>query len=300
MVLCAVPAAKAQGPKCAWRTFAARCRREGDLLRPHELGTRAYQDSQQRAGSLVASRQPRRLLSFLSLQGLPTRYRSGDEAGQKSVLAPKKYFREEIKMKRLFAIAFALLFAGVGMLLPSQNASAQGAGWVTLFDGKNLDKWQGDGTANFQIADGSIVAVDKKDPKATASYLVTKDSYKDFELRAEFWVSNDANSGIFIRCTDPQKVGSKTAYEVNIFDTRPDPSYGTGAIVDTAKALKVLKAGGKWNTYHIVAKGSKLTVTLNGTKTVDGADDARFAAGPIALQFGVGVVMFRKVQIRAL
>src|SRR5476651_1576375 len=203
-------------------------------------------------------------------------------------------------MKRLSAIAFALLFIGAGMLGQSQNASAQGKGWVTLFNGKNLDQWQGDGTANFQIADGSIVAVDKKDPKATASYLVTKDSYKDFELRAEFWVSNDANSGIFIRCTDPQKVGSKTAYEVNIFDTRPDPSYGTGAIVDTAKALKVLKAGGKWNTYHIVAKGSKFTVTLNGTKTVDGAEDAKFPSGHIALQYGQGVVKFRKVDIKPL
>ena len=203
-------------------------------------------------------------------------------------------------MKRMFAIALGLLFVGFGAIWQSDQASGQGARWVMLFDGKNLDQWNGDGTANFQIADGSIVAVDKKDPKATASYLVSKESYKDFELFAEFWVSNDANSGIFIRCTDPQKVGSKTAYEVNIFDTRPDPSYGTGAIVDTAKASKMLKAGGKWNTYHIVAKGSKLTVTLNGTKTVDGAEDARFAAGPIALQFGVGVVMFRKVQIRAL
>jgi Domain of Unknown Function (DUF1080) len=203
-------------------------------------------------------------------------------------------------MKRLSAILYALLLIGLGMVVQTQNASAQGKPWVTLFDGKNLDQWNGDGTANFQIADGSIVAVDKKDPKATASYLVSKDSYTDFELRAEFWVSDDANSGIFIRCTDPQKVGSKTAYEVNIFDKRPDPSYGTGAIVETAKAIKVLKAGGKWNTYHIVAKGSKFTVTLNGVKTVDGAEDAKFAAGPIALQFGVGVVMFRKVQIRAL
>ncbi len=203
-------------------------------------------------------------------------------------------------MKRLSAILYALLLIGLGTIWQTQNASAQGKPWVTLFDGKNLDQWNGDGTANFQIADGSIVAVDKKDPKATASYLVSKDSYTNFELRAEFWVSDDANSGIFIRCTDPQKVGSKTAYEVNIFDKRPDPSYGTGAIVETAKAIKVLKAGGKWNTYHIVAKGSKFTVTLNGVKTVDGAEDAKFAAGPIALQFGVGVVIFRMVQIRPL
>jgi hypothetical protein len=203
-------------------------------------------------------------------------------------------------MKRLIALAFGLLLVGSGAIWHPDQASGQGARWVTLFDGKNLDHWQGDGTANFQIADGSIVAVDKKDPKATASYLVSKESYKDFELRAEFWVSNDANSGIFIRCTDPQKVGSKTAYEVNIFDTRPDPSYGTGAIVDTAKANTVLKAGGKWNIYYIIAKGPKFFVALNGVRTVNGAEDSKFAAGPIALQFGKGVVMFRKVQIRAL
>src|SRR5476651_2491625 len=203
-------------------------------------------------------------------------------------------------MKRLSAIAFALLFIGAGMLGQSQNASAQGKGWVTLFNGKNLDQWQGDGTANFQIADGSIVAVDKKDPKATAAYLVSKESYKDFEIRAEFWVSNDANSGIFIRNTDPKNISSKTGYEVNIFDQRPDPSMGTGGIVPFAKTLVPIKAGGKWNTYEIVAKGSKFWATLNGVKTVDGAENADHKEGPIALQFGVGTVKFRKVQIRSL
>ena len=204
-------------------------------------------------------------------------------------------------MKRIIAIAACLLLGGlVTFQATSGNAAGAKGKWVTLFDGKNLDQWQGDDTASFQIANGSIMAVDKKDPKATASNLVSKESYKDFELRAEFWVSNDANSGIYIRCTDPAKVNSKSAYEVNIFDTRPDPSYGTGAIVDTAKATKVLKAGGKWNTYNIVAKGSKFTLTLNGVKTVDGAEDTKFPEGRVALQFGKGVVMFRKIQIRPL
>lgn len=199
-------------------------------------------------------------------------------------------------MTRWATFASALLVAAF-----AATGTATGEeGWITLFDGKNLDHWQGDGTANFQIADGSIMAVDKKDPKAVASNLVSKESFKDFELRAEFWVSPDANSGIYIRCTDPDKVNSKSAYEVNIFDTRPDPSYGTGAIVDTAKAATVLKTGGKWNTYHIVAKGSKFIITLNGVKTVDGAEDSKFPEGRITLQFGQGVVMFRKVEVKKL
>ena len=199
-------------------------------------------------------------------------------------------------MTRWATFASALLVAAF-----AATSTATGEeGWITLFDGKHLDHWQGDGTANFQIANGSIMAVDKKDPKAAAANLVSKESFKDFELRAEFWVSADANSGIYIRCTDPAKVNSKSAYEVNIFDTRPDPSYGTGAIVDTAKAEKVVKTGGKWNEYHIVAKGSKFTLTLNGVKTVDGAEDSKFPEGRIALQFGQGVVMFRKVEVKKL
>src|SRR5262249_28016105 len=132
-----------------------------------------------------------------------------------------------------------------------------GEGWITLFDGKNLDHWQGDGNANFAIDDGSIVAKDKKDPKATA-FLISKDKYKDFQVYAEFWVSNDANSGIFIRCEDPKKPSARTCYECNIFDTRPDPSYGTGAIVYHAEVNPMPKAGGKWSTMEITAKGRDL------------------------------------------
>ena len=51
---------------------------------------------------------------------------------------------------------------------------------------------------------------------------MSKDVYTDFEIRAEFWADETANSGIFIRCQDRNKVGSDNAYEVNIFDKRPD------------------------------------------------------------------------------
>lgn len=204
-------------------------------------------------------------------------------------------------MNRLMTIGAGMLVASlVAFAIKPSDAALFKSSWVTLFDGKNLDQWDGDGSANFQIANGSIMAVDKKDPKAVASYLVSKQSYKDFELRAEFWVSNDANSGIYFRCTDPAKISGKTAYEANIFDTRPDPTYGTSAIPDVAKAAKVLKTGGKWNNYHITVKGSKFTLTLNGVKTVDGAEDSKFAEGRIALQFGKGVVMFRNIQIKPL
>jgi hypothetical protein len=118
-------------------------------------------------------------------------------------------------------------------------------------------------------------------------------------MRVEFWASHDANSGIFLRCADPTKITDKTCYEANIFDQRPDPSYGTGAIVNVAKVEPMPKAGGQWNTYEITAKGSRLMLTLNGVKTVD-VENSQLASGPFALQWGQGVIKFRKVQIRSL
>jgi len=82
--------------------------------------------------------------------------------------------------------------------------------------------------------------------------------------------------------------------------------YGTGAIVDHAKVNPMPKAGGKWNVYEITAKGSNLTVVLNGQKTAE-AQDGKFPSGHIALQHGLavnnsdkGLVKFRKVEIKKL
>ena len=195
----------------------------------------------------------------------------------------------------------------LGILTRSRTAFSQSeAGWSTLLDGKSLDHWNKIGTANWRIEDGAAVA-DKDN-----GFLVSKDTYGDFELKAEFWVDDDANSGIFIRCSDPNTITGKTAYEVNIWDRRPDPTYGTGAIVDVAKVSPMPKAAGKWNTYEITAKGSTFNVVLNGQKTVSDAHDSKFAKGHIALQHGLGlkdangvqsdggVVKFRKVEIKAL
>jgi hypothetical protein len=59
------------------------------------------------------------------------------------------------------------------------------------------------------------------------------------------------------------------------------------------------KAGGRWNTYEITARGQHLVVVLNGVKTVD-VRDAKLTRGPIALQWGRGTVKWRKLEIQPL
>ena len=198
---------------------------------------------------------------------------------------------------RLLAFGSLLLAASIQF---SPVAFAQsGDGWKVLLDGKSMDGWNKVGDTNWRVEDGAVVA-DKLGGKDSA-FLVTKDKYKDFQLVIEFWASNDANSGIYMRCADPEKLTDRTCYEAQIFDERKDATYGTGAIVHHVEInpAQMVKAGGKWSTYEITAKGRQLTVTLNGTKTAE-LNNGLYAEGPIALQHGAGTIKFRKVAIKPL
>ena len=196
-------------------------------------------------------------------------------------------------MKGLFAVTLGLLLLGLVSISSPSSASDQEAGWTTLFDGSSLDGWRVLGDANWELADGAVSA------DSGNGFLVTGVSYGDFELTLEFWVDEPANSGVFIRCSDPENIGAANSYEVNIYDTRADQTYRTGGIVNVAAPASVIMTGGQWNSYVIRAQGSRLVVTLNGTQTVDVTHD-EFVRGPIALQYGAGTVRFRNVQIRLL
>ena len=205
-------------------------------------------------------------------------------------------------MKRLFAITVGLLVTGLTIFGCAQMPYGQAdAGWVTLIDGeKGMENFNRVGDANWRAEDGAIVADTGK-----GGFLVSKNSYKDFQIRAEFWAGLNANSGIYMRCANPAVITDKSCYEANIYDERADPAFGTGAIQHITKASPMLKAGGKWSTYEITVKGPQITVVLNGVQTAT-AQHSQFAQGPFALQFGShgkepgGVIKYRKVQIRPL
>jgi hypothetical protein len=192
-------------------------------------------------------------------------------------------------MNRSLFTALGLSLAVAALPAPTR---AQ-AGWTTLFDGSSLNGWNAIGNANWQLGDGAVSAT------SGSGFLVSQRSYGDFELTLDFWVDEPANSGIFIRCSDPQNVVDTNCYEVNIYDTRADQTYRTGGIVHIASPSRVINTGGKWNSYQITARGDRLIVVLNGTQLVDTRDD-QFTRGPIALQYGAGTVGFRNVRIREL
>ncbi len=191
-------------------------------------------------------------------------------------------------IKKLAALGFLL-----SALLVGNSASAQNQdGFTPLIDGVSLSGWNIIGNAHWQIGKGMIVS-DKP-----MGFLVSSAKYKNFIIRAEFWAESNTNSGIFIRCQNPNLVTAGNAYEVNIWDTRPGQEYSTGAIVDVAKVNPIHKAGGRWNTMEIVANGSHFKVTMNGVVTVADGEDSKFSEGLIGLQSAGGTIKFRKLEIK--
>ena len=202
--------------------------------------------------------------------------------------------RLSVVISALFVVVFTV--GGCGSRLSSD-------GWITLIDGeKGLENWNRIGDANWRAEGGAIVA-----DKGKGGHLVTKNSYKDFEIYAEFWADQTSQSGIYLRASNPKQIGTASAYEVNIYDQRPGAEYSTGAIVNFASVPvpPIYKTGGKWNTYRITAKGPELTVAFNGIVTAHISDNS-FKQGPFSLQFGNrgkqpgGPIKWRLVQVRPL
>lgn len=177
------------------------------------------------------------------------------------------------------------------LLLLGQGTVAQAQ--IALLDGSSLDGWVTSGDANWSPSEGGVEA------DSGRGHLITENSYSDFVLTTEFWVDEPANSGVFIRCADPDAISPNSCYEVNIFDQQPDPTYRTGAITNIAPPTVQVDTAGKWNTLEIRAEGAKLVVTLNGMVTVD-IEDSMHAEGPLTLQYFAGVVKFRNLQLQPL
>lgn len=190
-------------------------------------------------------------------------------------------------MKSIYTILSILSIAILSSCSPSDSSKD----WIDLSTG--FEAWNQLGDVNWRIENGEFVA------DAGFGQLVTKQSFSDFQIQLEFWTDAGANSGIFIRASDPENVTDSNSYEVNIFDTRPDQTYRTGGVVNHAAPSEIINTPNQWNTYDITAKGDKFTVILNGVKTAEFTDDT-FSSGPFTLQYAAGTIKFKNVRVREL
>ena len=139
-------------------------------------------------------------------------------------------------------------------------------GFVALFNGKDLDGWQGS-TDGYVVEDGLLVC-----KKKGGGTLFTTKEYGDFAFRFEFKLEPAANNGVGIRTP----LGCNPAYcgmEIQILDTEYkniEPWQAHGSIYGVVPAKTgFLKPAGQWNSEEIRCDGRRVTITLNSEVIVD-------------------------------
>jgi hypothetical protein len=158
-------------------------------------------------------------------------------------------------------------------------------GWITLFDGKNLDAWQEPPAKKWKVVDG-IMTWDKG-----CGDIWTKDKFGDFTIDLEFKCAledkaagiHSTNSGVFLRSPEGEKNWLQGSIEIQIL---APPASGkadkhtTAAVYDClAPSVFADKPAGEWNHMVLTAKGNSITIELNGKKVIETSLDHWTTAG---------------------
>ncbi len=208
-------------------------------------------------------------------------------------------------MKRLLVSVFILIF-----LMPLAAAQAASKnGWVSLFDGKDLNGWKKNGEEKWVVDRGAILGVSNI---GKYGYLTTDKTYSNFKLRLRFRCETKGNSGVFTRSKITGD-SPKTGPDIVGMQVEVDPTRHTGGIYEsggrgwvaqpTAEGERAIRPC-RWNKLEILAQGNHYVTRLNGKQIVDFTDSApKFTDGVIGLQLhtGGGVsIRFKDIYIQEL
>lgn len=139
-------------------------------------------------------------------------------------------------------------------------------GFVSLFNGKNLEGWfvKPEAPQVWTVHKGELAR------KPQSSYLWSKETYSDFILELEFRVTAGCNSGLFFRTNpeDPVQQG----FELQLFDSHGKEAgkHDCGALYDARPPLvNAVKPAGEWNTLRLELRGPHLVCHINDQKVQD-------------------------------
>ena len=188
-------------------------------------------------------------------------------------------------------------------------SAADDGGWISLFNGENLDGWKAsENEGTFRVEDGKLVVYGRR---SHLFYVgpVENASFKNFEFRADVMTMPKANSGIYFHTEYQQTGWPGKGYEVQVNTTHSDRRktgglYGIQDVMDDAPSKD-----GQWYHCYIRVEGYRVVVQIDGKTTVDwvqprGWDQGgrRIDRGTFAIQGHDpdSLVYFANIQVRPL
>ena len=185
-------------------------------------------------------------------------------------------------------------------------------GWVSLFNGKNLDGWKvGANAASFSVVDGAIQVAG---PRAHLFYdgPVKNHMFKNFEYKATVMTKPGANSGLYIHTTYQEDGWPAKGYEIQVNNSHTDWKR-TGSLYDVMDVKETYVKDNEWYTEYIKVEGKHITVKINDVTVVDyeeadvdkrdeGTRGRFLASGTFAIQAHdpKSVVLIKNIMVKPL
>ncbi len=185
-------------------------------------------------------------------------------------------------------------------LLSGEPAVVETAGFVPLFNGKDLDGWEGD-TQLWTARDGMIVGTSPG--LKYNDFLATTKNYQDFILKFTFRLTGDekSNSGAqfrSVRLPGHEMSGYQADIGNGYWGSLYDESRRNKSLVPSSDKIRDAVHMDGWNSYSVRCMGDHITLSLNGMTTADYVEkDAGIARdGKIAFQIHAGGPM--RIEIK--
>jgi hypothetical protein len=191
---------------------------------------------------------------------------------------------------------------------PSTFGKENDDGWISLFNGKNLDGWTAsEYKPTFRVRDGIIVV---KGPRSHLYYTgdVENANFEDFEFKADVMTKPGANSGMYFHTEYLETGWPRKGFEVQVNNTHSD--WRKTASLYGIKDLRNSPArDNEWFTQHIIVDGRLITVMVNGKVVMEytvpqgsGRTARRLSGGTFALQGHDpgSTVYYKNIMVRPL
>lgn len=217
-------------------------------------------------------------------------------------------------MKRHFRYIMVLtLFLGnLSSAMAQETTMSDDQGWISLFNGKNLDGWKvGENAATFSVEDGSIKVAG---PVAHLFYNgeVGNHDFVNFEFKATVMTQPKANSGIYIHTQYQEEGWPSVGYEVQVNNSHTDWRR-TGSLYAIQDVIENYAADNEWYTEYVKVEGQRIIIKINDIVVVDYTEPERpkrdegsanriLKSGTFALQGHDpgSVVFYKDIMVRPL
>lgn len=207
---------------------------------------------------------------------------------------------------RQFAI-FPVL-ASLILAVPDFVAAGEKS-WVPLMDGKSFQGWKAsENQESWKLEEGVFVC---QGPRSHLFYVGDDKPFKNFEFKCQVKTLPKSNAGIYFHTQYQEEGWPKHGYEAQVNNTHADPKK-TGSLYGVVDVLEAPAKDGEWFDYHILVKGKRIVITVNGKQLVDFTEEADrqpgkdftriLSAGTFALQAHdpISKVYFRDIQVKRL